>query len=82
MGKIEIPLSRSLRLIAPGPVTLLTSESHATPNIAACSWAVPISFAPPMIGLSLEPDSLTRRNVEESGEFVLNVPPRALAQQT
>ena len=82
MSKVEMPLERALRLIAPGPVTLLTTESRGVANIAACSWVAPVSFAPPMLAVSLEPASLSRRNLEDRGEFVLNVPGRALARQT
>jgi flavin reductase (DIM6/NTAB) family NADH-FMN oxidoreductase RutF len=81
MAKIEIPLPRALRLIAHGPVVLLTSESRGVPNIAACSWLTPACASPPLVAVSLGAGTLTRRLVDERGEFVLNVPPRALAGQ-
>jgi flavin reductase (DIM6/NTAB) family NADH-FMN oxidoreductase RutF len=82
MGKVEIPLARCLRLIAPGPVTLITTEARGTPNVSACAWLMPLSSAPPLLALSLAPDSLTHRSLQDSGECVVNVPPRALARET
>ncbi len=82
MAKIEIPLARSLRLIAHGPVTLVTTESRGVPDLAACSWLTPVAADPPTVALSLEPGSLTRRNVDERAELVINVPPRSLARET
>ena len=81
MPREEIPLSRALRLIAHGPVTLLTTEVRGTPNIAACSWLMPVCLDPPTIALSLDAGSLSRRNLEQRGEFALNIPSRRLARE-
>jgi flavin reductase (DIM6/NTAB) family NADH-FMN oxidoreductase RutF len=82
MSKDEVPLARALRLIAHGPVTLIATESRGTPNLAACARVMPVSSPPPVVAVSLEAASLTRRLVEERGEFTLNVPPRSLARET
>jgi flavin reductase (DIM6/NTAB) family NADH-FMN oxidoreductase RutF len=81
MAKVEIPLSRALRLIAHGPVVLLTSEARGVPNIAACSWVMPACASPPILALSLGAGTLSRRMVDDRGEFALNIPPRSLAGQ-
>ena len=81
MARVEIPLSRALRLILHGPVLLLTTEARGVPNIAACSWVMPACPSPPILALSLGAGTLTRRNVDDRGEFALNVPPRSLAAQ-
>jgi flavin reductase (DIM6/NTAB) family NADH-FMN oxidoreductase RutF len=81
MPKTEVPLDRALRLIAHGPVTLLTTEAHERPNIATCSWLMPVAPAPPLVAVSLSADGLTRRNLDAVGEFVINIPPRALGRE-
>jgi flavin reductase (DIM6/NTAB) family NADH-FMN oxidoreductase RutF len=80
MPKIEIPLENCLRLIAHGPVTLITTEANGVPNVAACSWIMPAAAVPPLLALSLGMDSLTRSNIDSRGEFVVNIPPRRLAR--
>jgi len=82
VAKTEVSLSRSLRLIEHGPVVLITTEARGVPNIAACSWLMPAAPDPPTLALSLGAGSQTRRNLEDRGEFALNVPPRSLARET
>jgi len=80
MPKIEVPLDNCLRMIAHGPVTLITTEANGVPNVAACSWIMPAAAAPPLLALSLGTDSLTRSTIDSRGEFVVNIPPRRLAR--
>ena len=80
MPKIEIPLETCLRMIAHGPVTLITTETNGVPNVAACSWIMPAAADPPRLALSLRTDSLTRSAIDSRGEFVVNIPPRRLAR--
>ncbi|MGH9796910.1 MAG: flavin reductase family protein, partial [Candidatus Polarisedimenticolia bacterium] len=78
MAKGELGLSLALRLIAPGPVTLITTEDRGIPNLATCAWVMPVCERPPVVAVSLSAGALTRRNLEERGEFVLSIPPRSL----
>jgi flavin reductase (DIM6/NTAB) family NADH-FMN oxidoreductase RutF len=82
MAKGELGLSLALRLIAPGPVTLITTEDRGIPNLAAGAWVMPVCERPPVVAVSLSADRLTRRNLEERGEFVLSIPPRSLLRET
>jgi flavin reductase (DIM6/NTAB) family NADH-FMN oxidoreductase RutF len=79
--KIEVPLSKALRLINPGPVVLVTSEYEETVNIMAAAWTTPISHDPPLVGVSISPRRFTHELIEQSGEFALNVPGLNLARQ-
>jgi flavin reductase (DIM6/NTAB) family NADH-FMN oxidoreductase RutF len=82
VAKRDIPLAQALRLIAHGPVTLIATESRGIPNLAACARAMPVADRPPTIAVSLAASSLTRRNLEERGEFALSIPGRILAPET
>jgi flavin reductase (DIM6/NTAB) family NADH-FMN oxidoreductase RutF len=82
MAKREIPLTLALRLIAHGPVTLIATEHRGLPNLAACARVMPVTDRPPTLAVSLAAASLTRRNVEERGEFALSIPGRSLAPET
>jgi len=79
--KIEVPLSKALRLINPGPVVLVTSKYEEVVNIMAAAWTTPISHDPPLVGVSISPRRFTHELIEQSGEFVLNIPGLNLARQ-
>jgi flavin reductase (DIM6/NTAB) family NADH-FMN oxidoreductase RutF len=81
MRKEEIPPREALGLLEPSPLVLVTTEVRGNPNVSTCSWVMPAGPAPPTVALSLSPESLTRRNVEERGEFILNIPGRGLARE-
>jgi flavin reductase (DIM6/NTAB) family NADH-FMN oxidoreductase RutF len=46
----------------------------------AASWAMPLDFQPPKVAVVIDSRTLTRELIEASGEFVLNIPARSLAQ--
>ena len=81
MQKEEIPLRGCLGLLEPSPLVLVTTEVRDTPNVSTCSWIMPAGLTPPTLALSLSPESLTRRNIEDRGEFIANIPGRELARE-
>lgn len=77
-----VPLAQAYLLLNHGPVTLVTSAHAGRRNVMAAAWAMPLDFAPPKVLLVIDKATLTRELVDASGEFALNIPPRALAGQT
>lgn len=75
----DVPLAKAYLLLNHGPVTLVTSRSGPRSNVMAASWAMPLDFDPPKVVVVIDRNTLTRELVDASGEFGLNVPPRALA---
>lgn len=80
--RTAVPLAKSYLLLNHGPVTLVTSRSGARSNVMAASWAMPVDFDPPKVAVVIDRATLTRELVDASGEFALNIPPRALADTT
>ncbi len=78
--KIEVPLNRANRLINPGPVVLLTARHKDRINVMPAAWAVPLSKNPPLVGVAVHPARYTHELIEQSQQFALNVPGRALAE--
>ena len=76
-----VALAKSYLLLNHGPVTLVTSASGARRNVMAASWAMPLDFDPPKVLLVIDRQTLTRELVDDSGEFALNIPGRAIADQ-
>lgn len=74
MAKRTLDPRQALRLLSPGPVTLLTSQYRGQPNVMAVAWAAPVSLDPSLIGVAIHPGRLTHEFVLKSEQFVLNVP--------
>lgn len=81
MAKVDIELRRATRLIAPGPVVLVTSQYRGKKNVMAAGWLAPVSSDPPMAAVAVHPGRYTYDLIEKSGQFALNIPPRPLAEK-
>ncbi len=79
---LPVPLPKAYRLLNHGPTVLVSSASGGRRNVMAAAWSMPLDFDPPKVAVVIDKNTFTRTLVEASGEFVLNVPPRALAAQT
>ncbi|UXY16988.1 flavin reductase family protein [Chitiniphilus purpureus] len=77
-----VALDKAAILLNHGPVTLVTSAHGDARNVMAASWAMPLDFMPPKVAVVIDARTYTRRLIESSGEFALNVPARALAAAT
>jgi flavin reductase (DIM6/NTAB) family NADH-FMN oxidoreductase RutF len=45
------------------------------PNIMTAAWAMPTSQNPPLVAVSIAPGRHSHSLIEESGEFIVNIPP-------
>ncbi len=62
-------------LMYPCPVTLVTCrDSKGRDNIIAIAWVGVLSTKPPLIGIGLNKSRYSTPMIEESGEFVVNIP--------
>lgn len=76
------PLKRAWKLLNHGPTTLVSAAHGGKRNVMAAAWVMPIDFEPPKVAAVIAGDTYTRELIEASGEFVLNVPPRSMADVT
>jgi flavin reductase (DIM6/NTAB) family NADH-FMN oxidoreductase RutF len=79
--KRELSLEHAYRLIACGPVTLVTSFYRGDMNVMTASWLTPVSYRPVLIGLSVHQNNLTHDLIKLSGEFAINVATPDLLRQ-
>ena len=77
----SVELSKSYLLLNHGPVTLVSSAHAGKRNVMAAAWAMPLDFDPPKVVVVIDSRTLTRELIEASGEFVLNIPARAIADK-
>ncbi len=81
MPKREIPRELAYRLLACGPVTMVTSYYRGDMNVMAGSWLTPVSYRPILIGLSVHQGTMTHELIRRSSEFALNIPTVELMRQ-
>jgi flavin reductase (DIM6/NTAB) family NADH-FMN oxidoreductase RutF len=72
-----VELAKAYRLLNHGPTVLVSAFANGRRNLMAAAWAMPLDFAPPKVAVVLDKATYTRRLIEASGEFVLQVPVRA-----
>ena len=78
--KANVPLARALRLVNPGPLVLVTARYKDRLNVMPAAWVVPLSKAPPLVGVAIHRSRFTHELVRRSQQFALNVPGRPLAE--
>ncbi len=62
-------------LLCPVPVVMVTCVGHAgRPNILTVAWTGIVCTDPPMLSISVRPDRYSYDLIQETGEFVVNVP--------
>jgi flavin reductase (DIM6/NTAB) family NADH-FMN oxidoreductase RutF len=62
-------------LLVPVPVALVSVVGESgTTNILTASWISVVSGTPPMVCLAIRPERLSYAMVQETGEFVVNLP--------
>lgn len=67
-------------LLAPVPVVLISCGTVEKPNVFTVAWAGTVCTHPPMISISVRPGRFSYPLINESGEFVLNLPSASMAR--
>jgi len=74
-GKLEVNSAYAYRLLHPMHIMLISCVGKAgKPNVTTVAWAMPTSNNPPLVSISISPQRHSYTLIEESGEFVINVP--------
>ena len=82
-GKVEVPLSSSYRLLHPRLVILVSCVDKAgKENAITLAWSMPVSINPPMVVISIAPRRYSHQLIEETKEFVVNIPTMGIVQET
>lgn len=81
MTPTPVPLPESYRLLNHGPTVLVSSAHDGRRNVMAASWSMPVDFDPPKVAVVIDRSTFSRELIDASGEFVLAVPTRAIADK-
>ena len=80
--KVELPEHRRFQ---PGPASVVVMATcvgkEGRPNIITLGMYMPISSRPPMVCIGVAPRRYSHKLIEETGEFVVNVPSIGLEEQ-
>ena len=80
-GKIEVNSTYAYRLLHPMHTILVSCVGKTgKPNVTTVAWAMPTSNNPPLVAISISPKRHSHTLIEESKEFVINVPTLELLQ--
>lgn len=67
----------------PCPVVLVTCvDSRAKPNIITLAWVGTVCSDPPMLSIGVRPERYSYKLIENSGEFVANIPTEDILEET
>ena len=80
--RVSVPLRRAYKLINHGPTTLITPAAGDRRNVMTAAWVMAIDFDPAKVVAVIAAGTFTRKLVEASGEFVVNVPTAHLLDAT
>ena len=77
--KREIPIDLAYRLINHGPVVLVSTFYRGRPNVCTAAWVTPVDSA--VLAVVISNENYSFRCIKGTGEFVINIPNRALVKQ-
>jgi flavin reductase (DIM6/NTAB) family NADH-FMN oxidoreductase RutF len=80
-AKTNVTISSAFRLLHPMHTVLVSCVGKTgKPNITTLAWAMPTSLNPPLLAISLAPTRHSHSLIEESGEFIVNIPTLEILQ--
>ena len=79
----NVNLSSCSRLLHPMHTVLVScAVKTAKPNIITLAWAMPTSADPPLVAISIRPERHSYALIEETKEFVVNIPTMDILKET
>ncbi|MCS4541643.1 MAG: flavin reductase family protein [Euryarchaeota archaeon] len=81
--KVDIAPDLAYRLLNPRHVVLVSCIDKAgKANIITLAWSMPTSFNPPLVAISVAPERYSHKLIQETKEFVVNVPTIKIIKET
>jgi flavin reductase (DIM6/NTAB) family NADH-FMN oxidoreductase RutF len=81
--KINVEFSSAYRLLHPMHTILISCVGiTGKPNILPLAWATPTSNDPALVAISMSPNRYSHTLIEETKEFVINIPTVDIINET
>jgi flavin reductase (DIM6/NTAB) family NADH-FMN oxidoreductase RutF len=79
--KTNVNIASAYRLLHPMHTFLISCVGKTgKPNVTTVAWVMPTSKEPPLLAISIIPTHHSHTLIQESGEFIVNVPTLELLQ--
>ena len=80
--KITVPLDQSLYLLHPYNAALVSTKTKdGQNNVLTIAWIIPTSINPPLLTISIRKERFSYKAIQETGEFVVNIPTFDMAEK-
>jgi flavin reductase (DIM6/NTAB) family NADH-FMN oxidoreductase RutF len=81
--KLKVNLSIAFKLLHPMHTVLVSCVGkRRRPNIITLAWAMPSSINPPLVAVCIRPERHSFALIEETKEFVVNIPTMDMLKET
>jgi flavin reductase (DIM6/NTAB) family NADH-FMN oxidoreductase RutF len=81
--KFKVNLSTAYKLLHPMHTVLVSCVGkRGRLNIITLAWAMPTSINPPLVAISIAPRRYSHALIEETKEFVVNIPTMNILKET
>ena len=82
-AKVDVDLGLAYRLLHPRNTILVScAGKDGKSNIITLAWSMPVSLNPPLVAVSIAPKRYSHKLIEESKEFVINIPTMEIVKET
>jgi len=80
---VDVSPSNAYRLVHPMHTVLVSCVGKdGKPNIITLAWAMPTSISPPLVAVSIAPRRHSHSLIQETKEFVVNIPTMEILDAT
>jgi flavin reductase (DIM6/NTAB) family NADH-FMN oxidoreductase RutF len=80
-AKTEVNPAYNYRLLHPMHTVLVSCVGKdGKPNVTTVAWAMPTSIDPPLLAISLSPKRHSHKLIDETKEFIVNIPTLEILQ--
>ena len=81
--KLNVEISSAYRLLHPMHTVLVSCvDKTGKPNVLPLAWAMPTSHDPPLVAVSIGLNKYSHALIEETREFVVNLPTVDIVEET
>lgn len=77
-----VELEKSYRLVNHGPTVLVSARHDGVDDVMAAAWVCGLDYSPAKLTVVLDSSTMTRKLLEASGKFVIQVPTVVQARLT
>lgn len=79
---VSVSLEKAYRLLNLGATVLVSAEHAGSDDVMPAAWSMPLDFAPFKAGVVVDGSHFTRKLIDKSGCFALQIPTVSIAKET